>query len=1151
MGRHILLIGIGQIGCNVAEQFSQKMSKDDITVRTFAVDTDEEILNKVNMSAPIPLVDYRCLDFVVDELGADNIKDWFPCDWEKDCSDFIKSLDMRHGANQWRMKAMLSFVSFLSKKERKEKFLEALNEFIDETELYVTASLAGGTGAGLFLPVTLYVKKYLESIGGKITYTGAALAMPSVCENYFSSEQKVKSYANAYSALRELNAVNLVTYDKAENKEGWDTPVSFRIGNEKETPEVVFDSEKEEYKTEKYKPFDKIYLFDRMPGVNSADVHADIIAETLALACRVGAAVSNDTSNLKSNAVFVGTSLVKVRYPIDSIIKYISKKQFSNFLNNELCNLHNKVTDEIRRTELELRTYGRRLTDKFSLYCEIVSEFSNDICGEFGANALLVRRNEEKDASFKSEDLFSANNAKKLNELIYKLFDCKASADISSAIAEGSFDDKDAPEKRGFSVKKQHFIETLEKIKILLDDYYENGIEVLSKAEDEFEALLLAEKGEPFSLLNDILKENGSYIHPVFALIKLCELYNATKKSISSEYELDIDIEGNEKIPSRLLLVSPMKKTKSKYGKAMEYRFLTCLRGETGAESEDRNFCKEQLSKMVRAIADDEKLLMSDFEYAYNAIKETMSDCLRRKAISFMAKLIAKYREVAIGMSRMIGDVESDLKFLALVDSTDGGNIVNIGASIYEKELMYQDYTEKYFSDCTNVAKVDAKIGEKTAETVILNVYGEFDRSKLENFAEDIENIFRNDLLCSKHYKENIDKNILKAIMDVFNDKEKSDITVSKVFMGRNIPLSVDISANYNDRKAVKDYTVAILPSCIEKYITDSISLPENETPKAFIERLMYNSGEYRGVAEFSDNINEKELFIRKDVSGLRLYMVNSVNELCPNCEGYASYLKALRVSKEQMTYMWDPSMVCNRGSKIPLPYINPVKQKQYEDAVMKAVLYAFMKGSIFTAEIEDAGNVYCIDSGDDKHPMLIDDVFVSEGELAKVILWAYKNVEWTELYSAKYDEFISQTRGKYPAFKSGTFTYNKDVAEAVKNSDLISGIFENVLEILKKFSESGSNTQKCVLGIAKTAYETVYSFCIGDAEIFDEVSSSVYNMLVCEFTEKLYEKLEEEKSASVLEWLNSLGLFMKYVFPCGFCMFNNNDQNEEIENTL
>ena len=63
MGKKVLLIGIGQTGCSVAELFSNKMNKDGAVA--VGIDTDEITLGAMNNALAIPMTDEGSLLSVV------------------------------------------------------------------------------------------------------------------------------------------------------------------------------------------------------------------------------------------------------------------------------------------------------------------------------------------------------------------------------------------------------------------------------------------------------------------------------------------------------------------------------------------------------------------------------------------------------------------------------------------------------------------------------------------------------------------------------------------------------------------------------------------------------------------------------------------------------------------------------------------------------------------------------------------------------------------------------------------------------------------------------------------------------------------------------------------------------------------------------
>ena len=127
MGRKVLLIGIGRSGGETADLFLKKLNKDAVSACSIAIDTDETDLARLECAIPVPMVEKRSLSSVVEELGDESISDWFPCDWERDRTEFIKNLRMDQGSNQWRMKAMLSFMSYFSKSNNAEDFRSAID----------------------------------------------------------------------------------------------------------------------------------------------------------------------------------------------------------------------------------------------------------------------------------------------------------------------------------------------------------------------------------------------------------------------------------------------------------------------------------------------------------------------------------------------------------------------------------------------------------------------------------------------------------------------------------------------------------------------------------------------------------------------------------------------------------------------------------------------------------------------------------------------------------------------------------------------------------------------------------------------------------------------------------------------------------------
>ena len=251
---------------------------------------------------------------------------------------------MVRGASQWRKKSFLAFLNLMNKQEARSTFHRALDAAaISEPgascEVYVIASIAGGTGSGSFIPISLYANRYIRGLG-KEPIMNAMIACPDIYADSQIPENRVKIYANAYAILRELNAINLVAndYNSESNRttEGQKkAPVKLRIGHPDEpTVGVLFDAEDHKYWTPDAAPFKQVYILDKIPGVHSIRAHEIVLANSLysILCTDIGASFDSEASNHVSlhsqnngsNAIYAGISTAQLCFPADSVRNYLA-----------------------------------------------------------------------------------------------------------------------------------------------------------------------------------------------------------------------------------------------------------------------------------------------------------------------------------------------------------------------------------------------------------------------------------------------------------------------------------------------------------------------------------------------------------------------------------------------------------------------------------------------------------------------------------------------------------------------------------------------------------------------------------------------------------------------------------------------------------
>ena len=80
-------------------------------------------------------------------------------------------------------------------------------------KVMIVSSLVGGTGSGIFLEIPNYIRRLFIGNGQEETHLmirGLFLLPDIFCDVVPGDTQKNTIYANAYAALRELNAMNQI-----------------------------------------------------------------------------------------------------------------------------------------------------------------------------------------------------------------------------------------------------------------------------------------------------------------------------------------------------------------------------------------------------------------------------------------------------------------------------------------------------------------------------------------------------------------------------------------------------------------------------------------------------------------------------------------------------------------------------------------------------------------------------------------------------------------------------------------------------------------------------------------------------------------------------------------------------------------------------
>jgi hypothetical protein len=273
MVRPTLLIGLGGTGQRVLAEVKRRMQGFDGTappeVRFLAIDTATTLVEGADTLDPqrefVALPSYLAT-FLQEVRGwregptpataADHISSWLDYDyWLSSVPGSV--LNLASGSPVSRPLARLALFSSMSR-PYSSAIVSALRTAVLDVrsrgyqpsfQVALVASLAGGTGSGLFIDVAHLIKT-MADLEGAIARTSAYLFLPELFLPLVSNPTLAQTGAATYAALRELSRF----YDASSLKRG--IPLYYTPPNETGT--------QLDKGCLKVPPFDSVYLFDRL-----------------------------------------------------------------------------------------------------------------------------------------------------------------------------------------------------------------------------------------------------------------------------------------------------------------------------------------------------------------------------------------------------------------------------------------------------------------------------------------------------------------------------------------------------------------------------------------------------------------------------------------------------------------------------------------------------------------------------------------------------------------------------------------------------------------------------------------------------------------------------------------------------------------------
>ena len=999
--KNILLIGVGGTGSSAVDILYQKihelgnMTDNHITALVF--DTDAGCVANITAATNIPMSDPASVGTVCDRLGRENLKEWFPTE-----DNSVMAQEMSRGASQWRKKSFLAFLNLMNKQEMRNAFHHAMENMTKAGpdgayEIYVIASIAGGTGSGSFIPIAMYAQRFLRMELGKSAQCFAVIACPDIYAESQTESNKVKIYANAYAILRELNAINLVArgHNRDCNKEKKPL-IKFRIGSKTE-PNVglLFDAEEERFWRPEAAPFRQVYILDKVPGVHSVRAHEIILANALysTLCTGIGKELDSELSNHEnqvnqsngSNAIYAGISSAQVVFPLPSVLDYLAHERTLEACQGEWLKLHNETEERIREEEREARENHQRFSLKEGDYAErFLNSLANELDIPHSPIADILYRGTvippKKDTDAPGEYL----------DLYCQILDKELSCAIPSAdpYLTALQDQTPIPQPGFFAAKgvvdgaKDSVLSMASEMMTVVKQYYRLCVDKIRNSSGSLANAILPMdarhtdhlQSTKLSLTYHLLSRNGkNFIHPVAAMIQLCRLKRHLMKLLAGAAEpWDAIRSGKtDEVPASLFQNSATVRLGG--GKASKSFYISKLSAARLAKIFER---AEDYRAAKTDTEADSLQMREDAAMALKTIYNTASTLMKERVLSILSQrldvLIDEYRGFFRRFTEVKMDLEEQTRACLRRDTGRSGTVMNVFSSEEDKKLILKKIGSGGGSD-DEIRETDHAAGLGVFSSVYEDavaandpensIRGAGSGAAMNTLFRTMTDSYRKIISANTDFKEFASMNVIEAM--VRKCENPSDPAAVAKELERTFAHVKDL-AKPSLRVEYKPDKTSVMPSelltlILMSYPTalyirrnaDFFGLEEpngvseqnviSAVVEQFIHRFIAPSARYsivKGIPNYS-------LYITGEILDITPLRIPKFDEMSENPVYFTYYQKALENYKNLDTDMWNPHLGFDLHKRGFLPYMNARMEIFCDEKVSKALLFGIIEEKI------------------------------------------------------------------------------------------------------------------------------------------------------------------------------------------------------------
>lgn len=1177
--KNILLIGVGGTGSSAVDILYQQIkefgNQTDNHITALVFDTDVGCVKTITAATAVPMADNGSVGTICDRIGIQYLREWFPCDESSADYKSVRAQEMVRGASQWRKKSFLAFLNLMNKPMARSAFIGALESMVANPgascEVYIISSVAGGTGSGSFIPIALYTKRYLRKCLGKDPIINAMIALPDIYADSQTPDNRVKIYANAYAILRELNAINLVAHNYNANLDNEKkAPVRFRIGHPDEpNVGVLFDSEDKQFWTPEAAPFSQIFILDRIPGLKSVTAHDIVMANALyTIICTdIGAAFDSEASNHAilhsqnngSNAIYAGISTSQVRFPKNTILDYLARKKALSSCESEWMVLHRAVESQINE-KIQL---AKDTNDKYVMrdgeYAEMMLQALEELINN-GTGVQVVDMVDRGTALYGSDGKKEKENSedqffKALTEAIEGRI--SPADDLWRSIAESA----EAPSTAG---EKEKLSEIVESWKNDLTDYFVECVDSIKRASTGIAESVLSYDDRrdpgatsPLSLVDNLLKHNKKFVHPVAAMVQLCRL----KKHLSEELSRcgndfawpELRRRNVEDLPEWALEFDPEQQTavgdgrtirRSAYANGGDAKRLLILLEDPDA----------YVAKRTDARCDFE-CLKADMPLLMHKIQTKAVEQLKYSVFTKISRnldlLIEKYRNFFSRFEKEKEELAEETKTVLRKDAGTVDSVINVYSTIEDKNAILKEVFEHAGPE--NDAQI-AETDNITGKGVFTAAYGaaaaashdddnwnEKDARAYRSLFSEMVNAYRDYIARSDAYNKIASYNVVQAIQASCREGASLEAAFRSCFSTAQelATPALRINSVNNDSDLVKPSNVLVFMLSLEtgKYIKKhadefGLHMPADQNKESNVIRscteefVRRYSGDDSVRVSIVENMPDNVLYCTGEIMDISPLCIAKFDELGSDNVYFKNYTEALRRFKAYNTDMWNPHIGKDLHRRGYLPYMNQKMEELCDERMVKALLYALAHGEITykASGLAQTNRVYSfryLTRGEKKPIIGMDGNMVQIKNIAQLVTWLRNEDDLIENWSAKFDADITAQLNMLPNIASNTEVPRLE--DAMTRSAFMTNLRTTLFEdpsakaVTDDTEEDTETTKKIGPGILELAYlvktsEEASKDC-DDAEKILRVAYSVF-MQFCTFRAK--QELDPERFIQV-----------------------------------